>query len=152
MGLFNIKEKLLDRFDQGENEGVPWVLVLIVLLLMAVAVPYFSSKTNLVDTTTSTNRLTTRPARIYSIYYGGGVFSPTNLRIHTGDTVKFQNTSSVSVWIISDPHPAHNTLTALNSRAPLLPQGIFVYTFSTPGIYNYHNELNPNETGLISVR
>lgn len=150
--MTSIKEKLLDHSDQRENKGLPWVLVLFVLLLMVVAVLYFSSQTNPADTMALTNLPPTRPARVYSVYYGGEVFSPTNLRIHAGDTVKFQNTSPVSVWVISDPHPSHSALVTLNSGAPLLPQGVFAYTFSAPGIYNYHNELNPNETGLIIVR
>lgn len=152
MDRFGIKEKLLDRSDRGENKGLAWTLVLLILLLMSIAVLYFSSKTSSEDTIAPTSRPAARSVRVYSVYYGGGIFSPTNLRIHAGDTVKFQNTSAVSVWVISDPHPLHNILTTLNSGAPTLPQGVFAYTFTDPGIYNYHNELNPNETGLIIVR
>lgn len=152
MNRFNFKEKLLDRSDQTDSKGLAWVLVLILLLLMSAAVLYFNDVNSSPDSLASTAKPASRPARLYSVFYSGGVFSPTNLRIHAGDTVRFQNTSPAPMGVISDPHPAHNNLMGLNSAGQILPQGFFAYTFADPGIYGYHNELNPNQTGVIIVR
>ena len=148
----NFKEKLLNRSDQAANKGLAWMVVLILLLLMSAAVLYFNDPSASRDSLASTAKPSIRPARIYAVFYSGGVFSPTNLRIHAGDTVRFQNPSPAPIWVISDPHPAHDGLASLNSAGQILPQSAFVYTFADPGIYGYHNELNPNQIGVIIVR
>lgn len=152
MSKLDIKQKLLDRSDQFESKGLAWVLITLVLVLMSVAVMYFSRNTNSNNMAALTNLPSSRPARLYSVFYDGGVFSPTNLRIHVGDAVKFQNSrTAAAIWVISDPHPIHNGLAGLNS-GELSVKGYFTYTFNLPGIFGYHNEKNPNETGSIIVR
>ncbi|MDO8495514.1 MAG: hypothetical protein Q7S32_03260 [bacterium] len=152
MGGFKLKEKLLDKSDQGESKGLAWALIVLIMMLMGVAILYFSKNSNYHDTTAATNQPSSRPPRVYSVFYGGGVFSPTNLRIHAGDSVRFQNTSNMPIWVISDPHPAHNDLLGFTSDGDILSRGFFSYTFNTPGIFGYHNERNPNESGVITVR
>lgn len=148
------RENLLDQSERWGKQGSGWILILLVLALMSLAVRHFSQGVNQEDSMAQiSNRASpSRSPRDYSIFYNGGVFSPTNLRIHQGDTVKFKNDSPEPIWIISDPHPEHNILLSLNSQGEVAPESDYAYLFSQAGIFRYHNEKNPNETGTIIVR
>lgn len=149
---FKIKEKLLDRADNTENKGLTWLLIVVVLLAMSLAILYLNKEADSNNSAGATiSRTPSRLPRTYTVFYGGGVFSPTNLRIHSGDTVQFENDGGAAIWVISDPHSEHTGLSSLNS-GNIPSKGVFSYTFSLPGIFGYHNEKDPNETGTIIVR
>src|SRR3989344_8101416 len=100
MPSFNFKEKLRDRSDQAEPHGLPWILIVLLLVLLSVAFLYFGRNNSYKPVSASSgSHSTPRPTRIYSVFYSGGVFSPTNLRIHAGDTVKFQNNGFSAIKI-----------------------------------------------------
>lgn len=141
------------NFSSGRhNPAVFWILIIVMLLLSAGAVTMLGNSENLTSKIPTPTPEETRQPRFYTVSYKGGVFSPTNLRIHAGDTVRFKNDSFFGIRIISDPHPAHNQLPGLNSVGDI-PQGsYFSYTFSEKGIFGYHNEKKPEEQGMIIVR
>ena len=93
-----------------------------------------------------------RNGRVYTVFYTSGLFSPTNLQINVGDTVRFKNDSLSSIRLISDPHPEHDELPGLDSISNVPSQGLFSYTFVVRGIFGYHNEKNPNQQGTIIVK
>lgn len=144
--------KVNDLSDRHRNPAFFWALIMVLMLLSAGAVQMLGKEPKL-----SSNILTPTPevskqARLYTVSYKGGVFSPTNLRIHAGDTVRFKNEAFFGIRIISDPHTTHNQLPGLDSVGDI-PQGsYFSYTFSEKGIFGYHNENKPEESGTIIVR
>lgn len=94
----------------------------------------------------------TREPRFYTVSYKSGVFSPTNLRIHAGDTVKFKNDGFFSIRIVSDPQPVGSNIPGFDSVGDI-PQGsYFSYTFAQVGIFGYHNNKDSEEQGSIIVR
>ena len=88
-----------------EPEGRLWLLVILVLLIFAASLIYFS-RNNLewanLNQVKISNPNSSRSARLYTIFYNSGVFSPTNIRIHVGDSVKFQNDNDQPIHIQSD--------------------------------------------------
>ncbi|OGN13563.1 MAG: hypothetical protein A3C71_02640 [Candidatus Yanofskybacteria bacterium RIFCSPHIGHO2_02_FULL_43_15c] len=149
----NFKEKLRDRSDQAEFHGLPWILIVLLLVLLSTAILYFGKNANSQLATgnqPSTAKL--RPARIYSVFYSGGVFSPTNLRIHAGDTVKFQNNGFTAIKISPNTAKDQESGIGFENIGEIQPKNSFSYTFSTVGIFNYHNEKDPNEAGAIIIR
>lgn len=136
--------------------GIFWGLIMLGMLLMVVAVNIFSNSrtdgnTGLTPSPVETPNETKQP-RLYSISYKAGVFSPTNLKIHSGDTVRFKNDGIFSMRVVSDPHPEHNNLVGFDSIGDI-PQGsYFTFTFAAKGIFGYHNEKNVKEAGTIIVR
>lgn len=131
------------------SQGLSWVFIVILLVLMAVSVTIFRQPVsedlpgNIGETAKPTPE---REPRVYTVSYRNGVFSPTNLRIHAGDTVRFRNDSLFGIRIIS------NDLSGFDSVGPV-PQGsTFSFTFATTGIFGYHNEGEPDESGTIIVR
>ena len=88
----------------------------------------------------------TREPRMYSVSYKNGVFSPTNLRIHAGDTVRFKNEGLFGIRILSGSYIGFDSIGDI-------PQGsYFSFTFAAKGIFDYSNNKNPDEKGTIIVR
>ncbi len=148
-----------NRIKTINGPGLVWMLIVLTLLLLAIAVVLFSSgdlgdSNNVADTLmpTETPSLTSQPQRIYTIAYKSGVFSPTNLRIHSGDTVRFKNEGYSGIRIVTDPHPEHNNLMGFDSIGEIPQNSYFSFTFAAKGIFGYHNEKNLKEVGTIIVR
>ena len=153
MSSFNFKEKLKDRSDQAEPHGLSWILIVLLLVLLSMAVLYFGRNNNYKPVAASSgSNAIPRPARLYSVFYSGGVFSPTNLRIHAGDTVKFQNNGFSAIKISPNTDKDQQSGVGFENIGEIQPKNYFSYIFSTAGIFNYHNEKNPNEAGAIIIR
>jgi len=135
--------------------GLFWLLIIMTLFLLALAIRILEKNAVVtVPVTTPTQEVIgpadDKPARVYNVSYKGGVFSPTNLRIHAGDTVRFKNDGFFSIRIVSDPDV--NNMPGLDSIGEI-PQGsYFSFTFGAKGIFGYYNYNNQNEKGTIIVR
>src|SRR3989344_2228056 len=134
------------------NSGVYWLLIILVLVLLAFSVSIFrqpkvpnaSGQGNISSSIEPTPEV--RQPRVYSVSYRNGVFSPTNLRIHAGDTVRFKNENIFPIRIVGDD------LVGFDSVGDV-PQGsFFAFTFAARGIFSYHNEKSPDESATIIVR
>lgn len=131
------------------SPGIFWLIFVILLIIAAFSVVHFGSLQPTVSPTPTSSDLSasiSNPPRIYTVSYNSGVFSPTNLRIHAGDTVKFKNDSIFPIHIVSDD------LVGLDSTGDI-PQGsFFSFTFAAKGTFSYYNQSDPNQTGMIIVR
>lgn len=150
-----IRKNEEQRLNTLSGTGLFWVLIILVLMLLAVAVSIFG--TTPVDESLVTGSETPAPTqstqpRLYTVSYKGGVFSPTNLRIHAGDTVRFRNDSFFPIRVVSDSHPAHDQLPGLDSVSDIPQNSYFAFTFAAKGIFGYHNERDPDQSGTIIVR
>lgn len=132
------------------SSGLPWLLIVLVLVLLAFSVNMFREP--LAPSTSGNIGASPEPTpevkqpRVYTVSYRNGVFSPTNLRIHAGDTVRFKNEGIFPIKIVGDD------LVGFDSVGDV-PQGsFFAFTFAARGIFSYHNEKNPEETATIIVR
>lgn len=136
-------------FRSAHAPGISWLLVVLLLILSAFAVTHFQSEQPAVSPLPSSSDDAVAPStapRMYTISYDSGVFSPTNLRIHAGDTVRFKNDSIFPIRIVSDD------VVGLDSVGDI-PQGsYFSYTFAVRGTFGYRNTHNSDQTGSISVR
>lgn len=137
-------------FRTAHAPGITWLVVILLLVISAFAVIHFGNLQPAVSPTpTQIADGSTTPLvqpRIYTISYDSGVFSPTNLRIHAGDTVRFKNDSIFPIRIVSDD------LVGFDSIGDI-PQGsYFSYTFAARGTFSYHNSHNKDQTGTIIVR
>jgi len=141
--------------DESKPNGIIWLFVILVLIGFAVAVMYFGRDNQglVVAIQSPANYPTpTRQPRVYTVYYGLGVFSPTNIRIHVGDSVKFQNDSNLSIRVVSDRASGVPELAGFDSINDVPPKDSFTFTFTESGTFGYHNGKNPNEEGTVIVR
>lgn len=143
------KEKKLPTIS---GPGFFWMLIILMLVLFGLAVSLIGKTQNPgveMPTPTETVPVQVTASRIYTVSYKNAVFSPTNLRIHAGDTVRFKNEGIFSIRIVSGPD---SRLVGFDSVGDI-PQGsYFSFTFAAKGIFDYHNDRNPKETGTIIVR
>jgi len=122
------------------------------MVLMGVAVSVLGSRTPAVSTESPTPTASVeREARVYSINYRYGVFSPTNLRVHAGDTVRWKNDSPLPIKVIAQLQ-AGEKIPSFDSVGSIQPSSYFSYTFSQVGVYGYYNPSDSNESGVVIVR
>lgn len=138
-----------------KSKGITWLFIILVLIGFAVAVMYFSRNNPLLANNgqiASSPQINTRQPRTYTVFYGLGVFSPTNIRIHVGDSVRFQNDGNIPMRVVSDSTRGILDLAGFDSVGEIPLGGIFSYTFSQVGIFGYHNVRNADEEGTVIVR
>ena len=79
-------------------------------------------------------------------------FDPETFIIDVGDTVRWTNDGNSPHHIASDPYPEATDLPGLNSgEEPLGPGAYYEYTFTEPGTYGFHDQLDPLVNGEIIV-
>jgi plastocyanin len=77
-------------------------------------------------------------------------FSPAEITIKSGDTVKWTNQDEAPHLVASDPHPTHTDLPGLESKS-LAKGDSYEFTFEKTGTYGYHCHLHPSMKGKIVV-
>lgn len=140
--------------DGVHDRGTTWIFIILVLIVFAAAVTYFSRNNPDLKIIPSPDMVTTpaRVPRLYTVFYQLNIFSPTNLRIHVGDSVKFLNNSSQPIRVVSDSVKGTPVLIGFDSVGDVQLSGAFTYTFTGAGIFGYHNARNTDETGTVIVR
>lgn len=107
------------------------------------------------EETTSEDNETTPPAtttaKTVTIEYTASGFSPANVTINKGDTVKFVNNSSSAFWPASGPHPVHTALPSFDAKKNIAAGGTYEYKFDKVGAWGYHNHLNSSQFGKVTV-
>ncbi|MGH7158072.1 MAG: cupredoxin domain-containing protein [Candidatus Saccharimonadales bacterium] len=84
------------------------------------------------------------------ITYTDSGFSPSALSVTSGTTVIIVNESGEQLDFSSSPHPVHSDNPELN-RDTLSPGESDSFILTEPGTWGYHNHLNPDKTGTITV-
>ena len=78
-------------------------------------------------------------------------FEPATITVKTGTKVVWTNKSGEAATVNSAVHPTHLVYPPLN-LGEFNDGGTLSLMFDKPGTYNYHNHLNPSETGTVVVR
>jgi plastocyanin len=108
------------------------------------------------STTQATNNETTQgdesdKTAAATLIYNGSGFSPRSLTIKAGETIELKNESSRRVEFSSDPHPVHTDNRELNQSSLAAGESV-KFTISNKGTWGFHNHLNENEAGTITVQ
>lgn len=147
--------KFLNKFlTHSDNEPKPkgyfWLIIIFLLTVLSVSITFFN-RGNKYDLSVLAGpsqpaKNQERAPRIYTVSYKSGIFSPTNIRVRAGDTVRFENHSLFGIRVLSDD------LTGFDSIGPVPAGGVFTYTFTVRGIFSYFNEKEPEQLGKVVVR
>ena len=78
-------------------------------------------------------------------------YEPANITIPAGTSVTFKNTGSANRWPASNIHPTHQIFPEFDSARPIVPQESWTFRFEKPGIWRWHDHLEPTLTGTITV-
>ena len=117
------------------------------------------------NVTTPTIKASTGINAATAVALSSSGFSPNSITIAKGDTVTWTNTGGSSMWVASAVHPSHTSYdgTSKSEHCAAGYSGVtpfdqcgsgtsYSFTFNETGTWNYHNHLNPSETGIVVVK
>lgn len=142
-----------------------WIIGLIIILILGTGYFYFKSLqsqtvSNPQPATISTSSKSPQEATSSSpaeqtqkntITITTNGFSPAEITIKAGDSVIWTNSDSEQHQVNSAPHPTHTDYQPLNTVGLIKPGESKSLTFPTAGTYKYHDHLNPQNTGSVTV-
>ena len=139
------------------------ILVAVVLIVAVLAFTIFASKDandKMAENTAATETATTNSDSVGSsemavpemaiITLDESDFSPKNMIVKAGSTVKWINKSGKTASVNSDDHPTHQLNSFLNLGEFANGSALEV-VFERPGIYGYHNHRNASQNGTVTV-
>lgn len=100
------------------------------------------------DTSPSTGATTGSTA---TITYTDNGFNPDSLTVKAGTVVTVKNDSSKDLEFSSDPHPVHTDEPELNTKV-ISPGQSTTFTVTKTGTHGFHNHLDDNDEGSITVQ
>ncbi len=78
-------------------------------------------------------------------------FQPSVTQINTGDNITFENTDIASHWPASNIHPTHAIYPEFDPKKEVPAGQSWQFTFNKPGVWRFHDHLNPQINGQITV-
>ena len=85
------------------------------------------------------------------IHISDSGFEPQTLEIETGTTIVFENAGKDVHWPASNIHPTHEIYPEFDPKNVIRPGENWNFTFTKPGMWKYHDHINPEFTGTIHV-
>jgi hypothetical protein len=78
-------------------------------------------------------------------------FVPNELQILVSDILLFENEDQSDHWPASNIHPTHELYPELDAGRPIPPGGNWSFAVFRPGVWGYHDHLNPQFAGQVVV-
>jgi plastocyanin len=78
-------------------------------------------------------------------------YSPSTVTIKQGETIVFENNSSMDNWPASNIHPTHEIYSEFDPKRPIASGDSWSFTFDQAGIWRFHDHLTPSFVGTITV-
>ena len=146
-------------------------LIILVALIALGAIAYFvlggpAAEPVLAPTQEETKLPVAEPqtlSAVTTVTYTDQGFSPAQITVALGETVRFVNQSSREMWVGVDDHPTHTKYDG-TSRSEHCPgtsafdqcarsgSGTsWEYTFTKSGIFDYHNHAGASDVGTVIV-
>jgi len=99
----------------------------------------------------------------HTVRYTTDGFTPSSLSVSQGETVRFINETNTRMWVATDEHPTHANYdgTTLDEHCQDGASNVFdqcgggdtyTFTFGKSGEWSYHNHLQANDGGTITVQ
>jgi len=105
--------------------------------------------TNITTPTKTVSRPLITEDGIYVVYYGNSGFYPNMVNVKAGKTVRFTNESDKAMLIFTDS--IYSKYSALNQLRSLGKGGVYDFTFTDIGLWEYYNKNNPTDRASITV-
>lgn len=78
-------------------------------------------------------------------------YAPKEITVKKGTAVIFRNESSMGMWTASGTHPTHQLLPGFDALKSVTKGGVYEYTFTKVGRWQYHNHLKSSDGGIVVV-
>ncbi len=93
-----------------------------------------------------------KPAKTYQIVLSEKGFTPKEITIRQGDTVRFKTTRGKPFWPASNLHPSHLLYSEFDPKEPVEPDSSWSFRFDKKGVWGFHDHLFPYYRGKITVQ
>jgi plastocyanin len=87
----------------------------------------------------------------YTVEMTAAGFVPNRIDALAGDTLLFENSDQSDHWPASDAHPTHQLYPDLDAQRPIAPGENWTFALFRPGVWGFHDHLNPQFTGQVVV-
>lgn len=169
--------------EQPTGGATRYIVGLIIIALIIIGISFAGGKRNAptesdvteqetaaVSTSTEKETMENTPAAeamkggaTEVVYTTSDGFTPDNLSVKVGDTVKFVKKSTEGMWVASATHPTHTVYggTTLKEHCPDTSGTAFdqcesgneySFTFAKAGTWAYHNHLRVGMYGKVIVK
>ncbi|HAO64890.1 TPA: hypothetical protein DCQ44_02810 [Candidatus Taylorbacteria bacterium] len=78
-----------------------------------------------------------------TVTYTDKGFSPASLTVAKGQTVKFVNNGTGSLWVSANPFPTASEYPTFNEKSGVASGSSWSFTFTQTGTWYYHNHYSP---------
>lgn len=78
-------------------------------------------------------------------------FGPNTVTVPTGSTVSFVNESSRDMWVATGVYPSKQLLPGFDQKAAVSKGGVYEYTFTKVGTWQYQNDKKTDDIGYVVV-
>ena len=89
--------------------------------------------------------------QVVKVTYDGSKFTPSIVDIKVNDWVFFENKGTADFWPASAPHPTHTNYPEFDAKKAISPGGSFKFQFTKEGSWGFHDHLNPQAFGKVTV-
>ncbi len=120
-------------------------LVAALAILICAGIYFFLERSD------SENVFTEPDLKTHTIILTEGGFSPAEITIRKGDEVMFRTERDMPFWPASNLHPTHSLYAAFDPKQPVSPEESWSFIFDIPGNWKFHDHLDPQKTGMITV-
>ena len=79
-------------------------------------------------------------------------FEPAQVTVAAGTTVTFVNNGQALHWPASGPHPTHTALPGFDAKKGLATGESYSFAVDNAGVWKFHDHLNPNLFGSVTVQ
>src|SRR5260221_696007 len=121
-------------------------IIFIIFVLLIAGFLFFRSKNSNSNKSNNTIKAAAPLPKIVNVLLDKKGFSPKTVTIKAGTAVHWKNVSGEKQTVNSDNYPSNQLQKELNLG--IFNNGSsFVYTFTKPGIYGYHNQFHHEQEG-----
>ncbi|MEK7567822.1 MAG: hypothetical protein AAB513_02795 [Patescibacteria group bacterium] len=108
-----------------------------------------TSKTTVAPKPSTSNTVTPNTKTDYTINYYSSGFSPSNLTIKTGQSVRFINQAGASMYVMATP--SGSGFSEFDQGKSVGKGGYYDFTFNRKGTFIYYNNNKKTDTAAITV-
>jgi len=90
--------------------------------------------------------------RTFTVVLESDGFHPGKITVPAGSVVVFKNRSGRAFWPASNFHPSHKLYAEFDAKESIQEGNKWQFTFIHPGIWRYHDHLDSQKGGIITVR
>lgn len=134
----------------GKRPLWQWIIIYLIIGGLVYAGIYYAFPRNKGSYPPNSTAGINSTVRSSSITYGANGFEPKSITISLGQTVTWTNLGVADVDVASSPHPTHTDYPPLNIGVIANGESKSLM-FPVPGVYKYHDHLNPGRYGSIAV-